>query len=58
MAAENGVLEVKATAGDIHLGGEDFNNRVIDFRMRDSKRKFAAKSSQATIAPSVGLNAV
>jgi L1 cell adhesion molecule like protein len=24
---------VKATAGDTHLGGEDFDNRVVDFCM-------------------------
>mmetsp|Transcript_13938 Transcript_13938/g.37027 ORF Transcript_13938/g.37027 Transcript_13938/m.37027 type:complete len:681 (+) Transcript_13938:154-2196(+) len=28
---ESGVLEVKATAGDTHLGGEDFSNALTDF---------------------------
>ena len=28
----------KATAGDTHLGGEDFDNRVVDFCMQDFKR--------------------
>ncbi|CAE8640113.1 unnamed protein product, partial [Polarella glacialis] len=29
----------KSTAGDIHLGGEDFDNRDVDFCMQDFKRK-------------------
>ena len=28
---DDGVFEVKATAGDSHLGGEDFDNRMVDF---------------------------
>ena len=28
---EDGVFEVLATAGDTHLGGEDFDQRVIDY---------------------------
>lgn len=28
-----------ATAGDTHLGGEDFDNRVIDFMVKQYKRK-------------------
>ena len=31
---ESGVLEVKATAGDTHLGGEDFSNALTDFAVR------------------------
>ena len=27
---DGGVLEVKATAGDTHLGGEDFDNRMVN----------------------------
>jgi len=27
---DDGVFEVKATAGDTHLGGEDFDNRIVD----------------------------
>ncbi|KAK3214648.1 hypothetical protein GRF29_19g864695 [Pseudopithomyces chartarum] len=29
LAIEEGVFEVQSTAGDTHLGGEDFDNRVI-----------------------------
>jgi heat shock protein 5 len=28
---EDGVFEVLATAGDTHLGGEDFDQRVINY---------------------------
>merc|ERR1712137_1339298 len=28
LTIDDGVFEVKATAGDTHLGGEDFDNRV------------------------------
>ena len=30
LSIDDGVFEVLATAGDTHLGGEDFDNRVID----------------------------
>ena len=28
----------EATAGDTHLGGEDFDNRIVDFCMQDFKQ--------------------
>jgi len=31
LTIDNGVFEVQATAGDTHLGGEDFDNRVISY---------------------------
>ncbi|KAG8786172.1 ATPase with role in protein import into the ER [Ceratobasidium sp. 428] len=31
LRVNNGVFEVLATAGDTHLGGEDFDNRLIDY---------------------------
>ena len=31
LAIEDGVFEVKATAGDTHLGGEDFDNKLVEF---------------------------
>jgi L1 cell adhesion molecule like protein len=40
---EDGIFEVKATAGDTHLGGEDFDNRIVDFCMQDFKRKNRGK---------------
>ena len=36
---DDGVFEVKATAGDTHLGGEDFDRRIIDFCIDDFKKK-------------------
>ncbi|XP_004308870.1 PREDICTED: heat shock cognate 70 kDa protein-like [Fragaria vesca subsp. vesca] len=34
-----GVFEVKATAGDTHLGGEDFDNRMVNYCVEQFKRK-------------------
>ena len=31
LTIEEGIFEVKATAGDTHLGGEDFDNRMVDY---------------------------
>ena len=39
LAMENGVFEVKATAGDTHLGGEDFDNRLVNHFVQEFKRK-------------------
>ncbi|KAK9928603.1 hypothetical protein M0R45_025729 [Rubus argutus] len=36
---EEGVFEVKATAGDTHLGDEDFDNRMVDHFVQEYKRK-------------------
>jgi len=43
LTIEDGIFEVKATAGDTHLGGEDFDNRIVDFCMQDFKRKNRGK---------------
>ncbi|KAJ3689244.1 hypothetical protein LUZ61_018408 [Rhynchospora tenuis] len=42
----NGVLEVKATAGDTHLGGEDFDNRMLDYFVQEFRRKERKDISQ------------
>jgi heat shock 70kDa protein 1/2/6/8 len=39
LTLEEGVFEVKATAGDTHLGGEDFDNRILKFCINDIKKK-------------------
>lgn len=39
LTIEDGVFEVKATAGDTHLGGEDFDNRILQHCIQDFKRK-------------------
>lgn len=36
---DDGVFEVLATAGDTHLGGEDFDNRVVQHFVTEIKRK-------------------
>ncbi|CAN0043823.1 unnamed protein product [Heterosigma akashiwo] len=40
LSIEEGIFEVKATAGDTHLGGEDFDNRLVDHFIAEFKRKF------------------
>mmetsp|Transcript_7942 Transcript_7942/g.7096 ORF Transcript_7942/g.7096 Transcript_7942/m.7096 type:complete len:660 (-) Transcript_7942:121-2100(-) len=40
LTIEEGIFEVKATAGDTHLGGEDFDNRLVDYFVQEFKRKF------------------
>ena len=37
LTIEEGIFEVKATAGDTHLGGEDFDNRMVDYFLQDFK---------------------
>jgi L1 cell adhesion molecule like protein len=39
LTIDDGVFEVKATAGDTHLGGEDFDNRLLEHFVREFKRK-------------------
>jgi len=39
LAIEGGIFEVKSTAGDTHLGGEDFDNRLVDHFVMEFKRK-------------------
>merc|ERR1712134_125305 len=43
LTIEDGIFEVKSTAGDTHLGGEDFDNRLVDFCCQDFKRKNRSK---------------
>lgn len=40
LTIEEGVFEVKATAGDTHLGGEDFDNRLVEHFKDEFKRKY------------------
>jgi heat shock protein 5 len=39
LSIEEGVFEVLATAGDTHLGGEDFDNRVMSYLLKQYKAK-------------------
>jgi len=40
LTIEDGIFEVKATAGDTHLGGEDFDNRLVSHFSDEFKRKY------------------
>ena len=35
----DGVFEVKATDGDTHLGGDDFDHRIIDWLVQEFKNE-------------------
>ncbi|KAL0345904.1 UNVERIFIED_CONTAM: Heat shock protein [Sesamum radiatum] len=39
LTIEEGIFEVKATAGDTHLGGEDFDNRLVNHFVSEFRRK-------------------
>ena len=39
LTIEDGIFEVKATAGDTHLGGEDFDNILMKYFIDEFKRK-------------------
>merc|ERR1719228_1165327 len=39
LTIEGGIFEVKSTAGNTHLGGEDFDNRMVDHFIQEFKRK-------------------
>ncbi|CAG8728983.1 10563_t:CDS:2, partial [Funneliformis mosseae] len=40
LTIEEGIFEVKAVAGDTHLGGEDFDNRLVNHFVQEFNRKF------------------
>lgn len=40
LSIDDGIFEVKATAGDTHLGGEDFDNRLVNHFAQEFKRKY------------------
>ncbi|XP_055487956.1 heat shock cognate 71 kDa protein-like [Leucoraja erinacea] len=39
LAIDDGIFEVKSTTGDTHLGGEDFDNRMVSHFIEEFKRK-------------------
>merc|ERR1719493_106086 len=39
LTIDEGLFQVLATAGDTHLGGEDFDNRLVEFCIQDFKKK-------------------
>ncbi|XP_030373085.1 heat shock 70 kDa protein cognate 1 [Scaptodrosophila lebanonensis] len=40
LTIEDGIFEVKSTAGDTHLGGEDFDNRMVNHFVQEFQRKY------------------
>ena len=39
LTIEDGIFEVKSTSGDTHLGGEDFDNRMVTHFVQEFKRR-------------------
>merc|ERR1712083_944367 len=50
LSIDEGIFEVKATAGDTHLGGEDFDQRMMDHFCREFKRKHKADLTKSNRA--------
>merc|ERR1712045_389963 len=46
LSIDDGIFEVKSTAGDTHLGGEDFDNRMVDHFIKEFQRKHKKDMSQ------------
>ncbi|EDW70867.1 heat shock 70 kDa protein cognate 1 [Drosophila virilis] len=47
LTIEDGIFEVKATAGDTHLGGEDIDNRMVNHFVQEFQRKHKRDLSQS-----------
>src|SRR5713101_705080 len=45
-----GVVEVKATSGDNHLGGDDWDQRVVDWLVKDFKNNYGTDLSKDKMA--------
>merc|ERR1712083_14686 len=50
LSIDEGIFEVKATAGDTHLGGEVFDQRMMDHFCREFKRKHKADLTKSNRA--------
>jgi len=46
LSIDDGIFEVKATAGDTHLGGEDFDNRLVNHCVSAFKKKHKVDPSK------------
>merc|ERR1719160_1225689 len=46
LTIDNGVFEVLATNGDTHLGGEDFDQRIMAYFMKVFKKKYKSDMSK------------
>ncbi|KAI9158392.1 heat shock protein 70-2 [Paramyrothecium foliicola] len=47
LTIEEGIFEVKSTAGDTHLGGEDFDNRLVNHFVNEFKQQDLSVNSRA-----------
>jgi molecular chaperone DnaK len=45
-----GVVEVKATSGDNHLGGDDWDQRIVDWLVKDFKNNYGTDLSKDKMA--------
>lgn len=50
VGVEDGVIEVLATSGDNHLGGDDWDQRIIDWMVQEFKRKEGVDLSKDKMA--------
>ncbi|XP_065210331.1 heat shock 70 kDa protein II-like isoform X1 [Planococcus citri] len=46
LTIDSGVFEVISTAGDTHLGGEDFDDRIVNYFVREFKQKYKKDLTQ------------
>ena len=46
----DGVVEVKATSGDNHLGGDDWDQRIVDWLVQDFKNNYGTDLSKDKMA--------
>ncbi|KAM9230637.1 LOW QUALITY PROTEIN: heat shock cognate 71 kDa protein-like [Dugong dugon] len=47
LSIEDGIFEVRSTAGDTHLGGEDFDNRIVNHFIAEFKCKHKKDISES-----------
>ena len=55
LSMEGGVFAVKATGGDTHLGGEDFDNAIVDWCLKEVESKVGKSAAKAVKANNKAL---
>jgi hypothetical protein len=56
LSINDGVFEVLATAGDMHLGGEDFDDHVINCLSNSTRRRLELTSPATSLADSLAAS--
>lgn len=56
LTMNEGVLEVKATGGDTHLGGEDFDNAIVEWCLGEITKTHGAKTAESLRKSSRGMS--